>query len=242
MLWRKALRESNNGPSSLNIMDLVNVNDRVQLEVYGRSYLSRIEDICGENLYIGCPIDRGRVVNIRPGIKIKLNLFLGEGLKQFETTAQEIVPDRVPLLVVSNAKYKGQVQRRDFVRVRDKLQVRYRLEGTVGNMAVWSSGVTRDVSGGGLHIAIEADKNISVGDFLEIELLIPNEKSVRAIARVVRVASAIGPTKGIGVLFVQIHPVEQRRIVLYVSRKQVEQVKPSRGFYNGSEGQMGRAS
>lgn len=234
MIWRKGPRESKEGSSlSSNIKDLVNVNDRIQLEVYGRSYLSRVEDIRGEDLYIGCPIDGGKIIEIKSETKVKLNIFLDEGFKQFETTAQKVVPDRIPLLVVSGFKDNGQVQRRDYVRVRDKLQVRYRLEGGIGNMAPWFTGITKDVSGGGLHISIEAGKDITAGDFLELELRIPNEESIRAIARVVRVGSAVGNTIGIGVLFVQIHPIEQRRVVLYVSKKQVgSRLSPQRVVLN----------
>lgn len=240
MIWHRGSRESTAG--SANINELVGVNDRVQLEVHGRTYLSRIEDIRGEDLYTGCPIDSGKIVHIKPGTRVLLNIFLDEGLKQFETTARETVSDRVPLLVVSGFKDKGQVQRRDYVRVRDKLQVRYRMEGTIGNVSSWWAGVTRDVSGGGLQISIEADKGITVGDFLETELQIPNDKSVRAIARVVRVASVVGKMISVGVLFVQIHPVEQRRIVVYVSRKQVEQVNALKKKRDDSSGPLDLAS
>lgn len=221
MVWRKIFREAK--AEVADVSSLININDRVQLVIRGVSYLSRVEDIHEGELSIGCPIKKGKVIEIKPGSKVMLNLFLDDGLMQYQAVAVRIEPNRIPLLVVSNLVSKGQVQRRAYVRVQDKLQIRYRIEGTIGNASSWLSGVTRDISGGGLNIVIDADSGVVVNDSLEIEIQIPNDKVVRAFGNVVRIASVVGKTMGIGVNYVQIHPVEQRRIVQYVSRRQIEQ-------------------
>lgn len=74
-----------------------------------------------------------------------------------------------------------------------------------------------------MNIAIDTDSGVVVNDTLEIEIQIPNDKVVRAFGNVVRIASVVGKTMNIGMEFVQIHPVEQRRIVQYVSKRQIEQ-------------------
>jgi len=129
VVWHKIIRGAK--AEAVDISNLVSINDRVQLVVRGVTYHSRVEDINEGELSIGCPIKGGKVIDVKPGSKVMLNLFLDEGLMQYQAVAVRIEPNRIPLLVVSNLVNKGQVQRRAFVRVQDKLQVRYRIEGTL---------------------------------------------------------------------------------------------------------------
>jgi hypothetical protein len=61
----------------------------------------------------------------------------------------------------------GPVQRRDFVRVPDRLPVRFRLDDGQDSVRPWWAGITRDISGGGAKIISPVSRNLKNGDFVE---------------------------------------------------------------------------
>ncbi|MDI6829057.1 MAG: flagellar brake protein, partial [Armatimonadota bacterium] len=77
MFWRKKTKDD------VDIFSFVRVNDRLQLKVYGRSYLSRVEDIRGRELFVGAPVEQGETKILPPGREVRVSLFATHGLQQF---------------------------------------------------------------------------------------------------------------------------------------------------------------
>ncbi len=227
MLWRRRSREP------ANILKLARVNDRIRLEIGEDSYLSRVEDIRPEEIHVAAPVEQGLVKTVAPGQEVIVDLFAGAGLRRFAGVAREVVTRGVPVLVVANFRDLGIIQRREYVRIRQKLFVRYRAESGRDSLGPWCDAVTSDVSGGGIQLVTTQTDRIAVGDFIEVELFLPDEKPVRAVARVLRVSGSRGrvaSSVSLGVQFVQIHPAEQSRIVRYVFKKESEMLDAHREF------------
>mgnify|MGYP001050133550 CR=1 FL=1 len=229
MLWFGKSKEKT------DIFRLVRVNDRMQVDIGGKTYLSRVEDIRDGELHIAAPVERGGVTVVRPGLSIVVNLFEGMGIRRFSGRVLRVETGRVETVVVSDLEYLGTVQRREHVRISQRLPVRFRLEDGPNGQAPWFEGATQDVSGGGLQITADARgiDAIVKGDLLEIELYLPDQNPVKAVGQIVR-ASSTNPltatTVRFGVQFVEISGGERSRIVRYVLKKQSEMLASRREF------------
>ncbi|MCL6518692.1 MAG: flagellar brake protein [Armatimonadetes bacterium] len=226
MFWRKKTEDR------VNIFSLVRVNDRIQLKVYGRAYLSRVEDIRGQELFVGAPVEQNRVRMLPTGREVTVSLFAVHGLQQFSAVVVRMETNRIPLVVLSNFKAIGTVQRREYVRVLQKLPIRYRpLSGPKGG-GPWFNGITNDLSGGGVQLTVR-HCGLEVGDLLEIELFLPGEEPISAVGQVVRSTQgyfSILSGQTIGIKFTEIDSAERDRIVRYVFKKQSEMLDSRRSF------------
>lgn len=224
MLWKKPQNEQK------DIFSFVKVNDRVQLAFGAKSYLSRVEDVHGEELFAAVPMTKEGVVPVRPGTDVGINVFLDLGIWRFGGAVKTVAEDRVPYLVLSDFQDLGKLQRREYVRVSDKLHVRYRRDTGNKDGEPWSQATANNVSGGGVHIACDRSACIQEKDFAEVEMCLPGCEPLYAIGRVVRVWSVPGSSTNMGIEFVQIHPAERRKIVQYVQKKQAVVAASQKGI------------
>lgn len=206
-----------------DILTLVRVNDRVQLEIKGKTYTSRIEDIRDGEIYAAAPVDQGNYKPIGLGEHVVINVFAPIGLRRFAAVVRGMQTDRIPVVVLTSFRDLGCVQRRHYVRISQKLPVRYRKDTGLDTFTPWSEAVTADISGGGLRLVTSCSDQIKVGDSLEIELYLPEEKPIHALANVVWVSA--GPSLAslyAGVQFAEIHPADRDKIVGFVFKKETE--------------------
>ncbi|MDI6827455.1 MAG: PilZ domain-containing protein, partial [Armatimonadota bacterium] len=134
--------------------------------------------------------------------------------------------------VLSNFKPLGTVQRREYVRIPERLPVRYRLLSGSKGGGQFLNGTTNDLSGGGAQLVVRHCKP-EVGDLMEMELLLPAEKPVCAVGQVVRVAQPSLPMlncRTIAIQFTDINPAERDRIIRYVFKRQSEMLDSRRSF------------
>ncbi len=218
-----------------DIFRLVRVNDRIQVELDGKTHLSRIEDIQGDELHVAAPVERGGSPTVRSGQDITVNLFEGMGIKQFYGTVIRVETSRVAIVVVGDLKFVGTIQRREHVRISQKVPVRFRLEEGPDGRAPWFEGATQDISGGGMQIVADSRgiDAIVKGDLLEIELYLPDQSPVKAVGQIVRASSSnplTATTVRFGVQFVDIGAGERSRIVRYVLRRQADTLSSRREF------------
>jgi c-di-GMP-binding flagellar brake protein YcgR len=203
----------------------VSVNDRVQLDVAGRSYLTRVEDIKEKYLLVGTPLDKdwpGESLQNQLGV---LNVFAASGFRRFNTRIAGFMPARIPLTMLAHVKDLGVLDRRRYDRIAAELKVRYRMKTNRGDSAPWSNATTTDVSGSGLRIACNGSPGVAANEYVDIELLVGlTENPVPAAAQVAWVASAskTDPRPSFGAHFVVIHHADRVRIVDYVKRHRAE--------------------
>jgi len=220
-----------------DIHKLVRVNDRVQLEVFGKRYLSRVEDIRPGEMEVAAPFSGGSPVTLWPGQEVMLSIFGGAGVRQFAAAVKAARYDRVPVVTLARFRSKGVIQHRSYSRVEDELLVRFRKEEGPDNPAPWRRAITRDVSAGGAHVAAEDVWTLSVGDLVEVEVLLPNDRPVPSVAQVVRLEAAqVGTWRTLLALtFVEMDPSDRSRIVNYVDRRKSELASARSAFVRCTE-------
>ncbi|HET6456298.1 MAG TPA: flagellar brake protein [Armatimonadota bacterium] len=206
--------------SDKEILSLVKVNDRIQLEVKRNQYLSRVEDIRSEMLLVAAPVDDGCVVSLFPGTEVVLKLFLPGGVRRFSSRVKRMYSGRVPILEMAKFSDLGVLQRRNYPRATVKLPVQFRTDISRGNPGRWCEGTTVDMSIGGVQIyGAYTTSHISVGDFVEIRLAMPDRTEIPAICRVGRVQTR---SNRFAVEFVEIQPEAQERIARHIEQRWLE--------------------
>ncbi len=217
MLWPMHKNKQQSKEQEEGIFGLVRINDRIGIDHQGSSYVTRIEDIRPDEIDVAAPAGSSGA-GLRLGRKVVLCLYLQRGLRRYSATIKAVTTDRVPLLVLNNFADMGTVEQRNFERVKDQLQLHYRSEIGMGSTAPWCTGTTRDISGVGAHLMTDEADGLSGGAFIEVELFLPVDKPVRALARVVRVGKAhSGSFKySLALRFAQIKDVDRTRIVKHV--------------------------
>jgi len=199
----------------------VSIGDTVRLEIAGRWYTSRVENIRPGEIHAGAPFERGSLILLVPEQKLVLGVYVESGLRRFSAKVKAMMHDRVPIVILSEFADLGMLQRRAYERVPDELPVRLRPEARfdVG----WARGITRDIGGGGVHLVADGNAELQVGDFVEIELVLPGEKPISGVARIVRSSPVPGSRKlRVALQFGLMDPSERSRIINYVRRKMAE--------------------
>lgn len=225
MWWRKKTEARSDIASRLR------VNDRIQLEIDGKTYLSRVEDIQGGDLHVAAPAECGAMKAIRSDIVVKLS----EGMKvrRFSGVIKGARNDRITLLVITDLKCLGTAQRREHVRIPERIPVRFRFDDNRRHVFCWFEGVTQDISGGGLQVTTDRSGIDSIlrGDLLDLELYLPDQPLVKATGRVARTPShdsLFRYTIQFGVQFARISAGDRSRIVRHVLRKQADMLASRR--------------
>lgn len=215
MLWWKS--------KGKDILRLVRVNDRIQLEVGSSLYLTRVEDIDSGSLFIGAPVEDGDVINLYPGNQIALKVFIPEGARKFSARVKRMYGGRLPIIEAAQFQDLGMIQRRKCIRIKAGLPIEFRKESSGGNEGFWRQGSTLDLSVGGLQIA---DQYIlgrpRVGQYLEIRLSLPDGAEIAATCNMTRVQATRESCYRISVEFAQISAEAQNLVARYVERKRLE--------------------
>ncbi len=226
MLWRAGHQDDK------TVLKLVRVNDRVQVRVWNKGYFTRIEDIRSNDICISAPLNKGKLVWLRQGMEILLNIIQVNGLRQFSATVKSIENNRVPMVVLHKFRDKGIVQQRTYLRVCDKLPVRFRREAGNEGWSGWKHSNTIDISGGGLSVAASDAWLLAPGDLVEVDVIMPEESAVRGVAQVVRTGTSLLASKKteINLAYIQIDEDEQKRLDGFVTRRRAELAKHKTSF------------
>jgi c-di-GMP-binding flagellar brake protein YcgR len=197
----------------------VRPNDRVQLDVAGRSYLTRVEDVLGRELHVATPLDEDWLETSSQHDRAVLNVFSELGFRRFAARIAGFTPGRVPLVVLAHAKYLGSLDRRCYDRVAAQLPVKYRAKVEKGDAAPWRPAATSDVSGNGLRLVCSGAAYAAANEYVDVQLyLAQTDNPVEAVAQLAWMtgASKNEQQPSFGLHFVVIHHADRARIVDYV--------------------------
>ena len=139
-------------------------------EYVGR-YKTRIEDIGDKILAIGAPFERGEVVSLREGTKVKLTYWDETAAYSFEGKVLRRIAVPVPTLVVELPNYVTKVQRRSFVRVPALYPVTFQ-SVTKEGLSDLHQATMLDLSGGGMRFLTE--ERVESKALLFTHLTLPN--------------------------------------------------------------------
>lgn len=216
---------------------MLELNQRIELEVhdgeYAGTYLSRVEEIGEKDLKVAIPVDRGTIVPLRLKTAVTVTFLGKDAVYSGNTFVIGRFMDPIPILVLLKPEDFCRIQRRDYVRVDTSLPIKIKIieEQKTEICTKVISGYSRNVSGGGMMVAVEVSDvgkvKISLDSSVEIEFEIPDiAVSIRAIGEIVRLDKQRSPKETeeliLGVCFTLVEEKEREHIISYVFRRQRE--------------------
>ncbi len=191
---------------------------------------ARVLDLDETTLYLDEPVtlDGSFALDLPIGEGISISYRLADGsLCRFETSVlSRTLLDRLGSIRVVKpiAKDILRVQRREFARVSMSIDVSYLLRR--GDRLIMGTGITRDMSGGGLSFWPKIDHGIRVTDPITVKFTLPGEAStlppISAKAEVLRVENTNHASVLYSLHFHEISNACQQRIVRHVFKRQIE--------------------
>lgn len=198
----------------------VSVNDRIQLDVGVKSYLSRVKEIKGGELRVAQPLDN-TWQDVRYHERVTVSVFAEAGFRCFSTRFRLSQGESDSIVVLDYIKDLGSLDRRQHDRVVADLPIRYRANGGPVSTEPWCTGTTSDVSTGGLRIICDSVPPKANG-YLDCRLVVsPDEPAVQAVCQVAW-AVKLSPEENkpcFGAHFAVIQQDERERVASYVRNR-----------------------
>lgn len=219
---------------------MLELNQRVELEVhdgeYAGTYLSRVEEIGEKDLRVAIPVEKGVIVPLRLKTPITVTFLGKDAVYSGDTFIIGRLMDPIPVLILLRPEEFRRIQRRSYVRVDTHLPVQIKVIGEQGDEENPANeklilGYSRNVSGGGLMVAVEVsdvkETKISLDTLLETSFEIPDVPTpLKSIGRVVRLdkqkSSKATEEIILGIYFVSLEEKDREHIISYVFRRQRE--------------------
>lgn len=179
----------------------------VKVHEWNALLVSKVEEIGAGVVVIALPSDGRSDYDLPKGITVDLEWVSPRGLMRARgSSGGQRAGEAAPTIVVELAGDPQVFQRRDYVRANAAVELVVRRAGFDQSL----EGMTMDVSGGGVQASIPGC-GVDVDDRLEVELLLPEEDSIVADARVIRRNDDV-----FSLVFETIEPKEQERLIRFV--------------------------
>lgn len=223
--------------------DLIKLSELVEVEVeedlnYGGSYLSKIEDIEDQGkdkfLNISLPIEKGRIIPLRVGQKVSVNITKKDGVYSFSGKILRRTLKPLPYFVLNYPDELKRIQRRNYVRITLNIMSSFKFEKDIKEHILdvekipIFKGVTVNLSGGGMNVI--ATKKLKLGDIIVLEFRLTNGflcKKVKGIVK--RIISIEEEQKNFkenyGLEFVEIDNKTREEIISYLFELQRDRRK-----------------
>lgn len=177
--------------------------------------------------YIATPIHEGVLYPVRIGTVMTVCFFAKDNVYRFKAkVSNRCLKDNIYLLKIEALSVLEKVQRRQFYRFDWSIPVKYRViesvepESEVENP--YKDGITRDISGGGLSIALK--EKVEMEKLVECLLPLRSDFTVKFIGKVVRsVKRNLEASKydyEIGVSFKKIDNKDREAVIKYIFEEQ----------------------
>jgi hypothetical protein len=183
----------------------------VKVHEWNAHLASTLEELGAGVVAIALPSDSRADYDLPKGIALDLEWVTPRGLMRVRGHSAGPRSWGSPAIMVELAGDPQVFQRRDYVRASTVVDV---VASRNGSFADAVKGCTIDVSGGGLQATLP-ELRADVDDRLAVEIVLPEEEPIRAEARVIRKAA----DDTFSVVFEQIEPKEQERLIRFVFQK-----------------------
>ncbi len=152
-------------------------------------YRTRVEDAYEDLLVVGAPFQRGSLVPLRVGTKLKVEFKLQDGLEQGRFKREAVLEKRfhsnIPLLQLRLLGSWEKIQERNFLRVPVFIDAFFVFERNDGAESPSGSGLILDLSAGGFLFRsshpFELDDQIRITFRLETEQVVAEAFMVRFV-------------------------------------------------------------
>ncbi|MBC7104429.1 MAG: PilZ domain-containing protein [Firmicutes bacterium] len=192
-------------------------------------FVSSLQDLNEDGLYIAMPYLRGGALVLSPGEEVQVRFVRESGVYLFVTRVLGRRDESVPLYLIAYPAEVQRIQQRRFVRLPILLEVLYApASDKPGEQPVWARGRTADLSGGGMRLRVS--EPLPAGTPLLLKFYLPWEKrpvEMTLRGRVVRSEVTEGREAGerlyfLGIEFVDIRRRDQDEIIRFIFRKMAE--------------------
>lgn len=143
-------------------------------------YKSRIIDLTHDQIFIDPPVNEKtrKTVFFQPDTVLKAMVLNENKVYRFTTSVIERRSGRLPMLVLSipNEEAFSQIQRRNFVRMESNLDIA--VHSSTDTFIPFST-ITSDIGGGGVQVSLPADHLLSMGDSLQLYIVLPLQSGKR---------------------------------------------------------------
>ena len=188
-------------------------------------FASRVEDLTEHGLWIATPLVSGAGSRFNEGDTVKMVSSIRAGLQGFVVRIGEHRLGPPDVLLVLPVKSLGKTQLRDFVRVPESLDIKFRvLEGNALRGMKIAAATTRNISGGGMLVLVAREDRPFAGEQIEIDINISKTETVRCNGRVIR----IDPIEDrhdafeMAVRFTSIDEQDRKRLIKQVYTREAE--------------------
>jgi c-di-GMP-binding flagellar brake protein YcgR len=221
MIWLKV------GKEQKSIFDVRKVNDKVKLLYRGHHYSSRVEDSRDGELHVAAAFSKGVPIAMSAGETVSIDVLLDGSVWRYAGVVKSYVDGRVPYVVLSSFKEMGKIQRRQYVRVADRLKVEFRMKSVPGSDLPWRQAVTANVGVGGVYLVCQGPARVCEGGLLDIALYIPGIDPIFTGGKIIRVVPATGAAGGdyLAIEYVELKATDSRTMEKYVQRRQTKLVE-----------------
>lgn len=186
-------------------------------------YKTIVLGVNSESIMIGMPMFRSNILLLYEKDRVVIKRIKDNAVYYYSSQIlSRQREDQVPLYQIQYPQLFERVQRRKFLRLPCMLQINYRplQPGDEISQDFYTS-QTIDISGGG--VKFYTDYDFSLGQFLEVELILPHY-TLRTHARVVKTAGGKGFNdrdggKWAAVEFYQLHERERDTLVAFIFKK-----------------------
>lgn len=210
----------------MKLENLISVGDKINIEFDTLTCSTVVYDIMDNILVLALPFDD---VEMKQGMRLELKVSTAISLYRAEGVVQTI--DRgadLPNLIVDVTTQPKKIQRRQNVRIPEKLPVRIVIDREKRRVI---AGKLVNLSAGGA--SLEIDEEVALGTWLELQFYLSGDLDIFDLeCEVVRPAKLLRkypPKYGIGVAFSHLHRIDSERIISYVFEKQRELQRMRRG-------------
>jgi c-di-GMP-binding flagellar brake protein YcgR len=202
-----------------------NINDSIKLEYRGRYHSSRVEDIGDDCLHIAWPAVYGSLLRIKEEDSITVISSIKSGMHGFRVQVRNRVDGPRATLEIVPIEDLGRVQRRNFARVPEMIPVWYRVvEPRSRRGFEMIETISKNISGGGMLMAVDREKRPFAGDVVEVHFDVPGGGPIHTRAEVIRVDELQGNSGAyeMAIRFMDVKKQDQNMIVKRVFAKQAE--------------------
>jgi c-di-GMP-binding flagellar brake protein YcgR len=217
----------------MNFNDLIS-GVKLELEIYNNmdevidiNFISQFEWAAKEDVaYIAAPIHEGNIYPVRLGSKLNGYFINKDDLFKCKAIVLDrTVRDNLAYLKIELKGDIEKIQRRQFFRFDYSVPITYRIVTSmnpeVNQKIPFIKTITRDLSGGGLCLLLE--EKVNIGEQVECELPVNNEKVVRFFGKVTR-SSMRDPEEKykfeIGVSFRKIEYKDREAVIGFIFEEQ----------------------
>lgn len=188
-----------------------------------KNYATQVEDIIGDIIILGAPLEKGRIVSVAEGTEIKVGFVESETVFCFKARVLRLIRKKLPLLLVKKEGQVKKIQRRDFYRLRTLIPIKYKLIGNDAsdNMAEdIFDGIVKDISGGGILMLTE--KKLKENDVILIQLKLRDYGKHQIKGRVVRIntMNSTADKIEVGIMFEELDDKTRDNIIAFIFKEQ----------------------